>query len=121
MDNINNIDIKGHITKNLMVLPWTKTVKKTMARAVVRKSSLYHILSSRTTAKEKPTAPLRQKLNTFDFLFKNQPETPVGNYNLLLPADFVGAELVHNCGEEDGDEEPVVQDKLIVDCNNACT
>ena len=41
-----------------MVLPWTKTVKKTMARAVVRKSSLYHILSSSTTAREKPTAPL---------------------------------------------------------------
>ena len=66
----------GHITKNLIVEPWTKTVKKTMARAVVRKSSLYlisifkikhsklkieieyHILSSSTTASEKPTAPL---------------------------------------------------------------
>ena len=69
LENISKVttDTIEHITKNLIVEPWTKTVKKTMARAVVRKSSLYHILSSRTTAREKPTAPLGQKLNPSDF------------------------------------------------------
>lgn len=46
------------LTRNLMVLPCTKTVKKTMARAVVKKSSLYQLVSSRTAARENPTAPL---------------------------------------------------------------
>ena len=31
---------------------------------------------------------------------------------MLLPADFVGAELVHDGGEEECDEEPGVGDKL---------
>ena len=46
------------LTRNLMVLPCAKTVKKTMARAVVKKSSLYQLVSSRTAARENPTAPL---------------------------------------------------------------
>ena len=37
---------------------------------------------------------------------RNQPETPIGNHNFLLPADFVGAELVHNRGKDDRDDEP---------------
>ena len=48
----------------------------------------------------------------FKFSKKKQPETPVRNHNLLLPADFVGAELVHDCGKEERDEEPAVGDKL---------
>ena len=97
-----------------MVDPWMKTVKKTMARAVVRKSSLdnndimsentfakkylkcstlYHILSSRTAAREKPTAPLWRKLNlffafTWDFLTWDPRRR-----SLSLPASWP-----HRCG-----------------------
>ena len=35
-----------------------------------------------------------------------QPESSVGNDDLLLPADSVGAELVHHRREQDGDQEP---------------
>ena len=37
---------------------------------------------------------------------KYQPESSVGNDDLLLPADPVGAELVHHRREQDGDQEP---------------
>ena len=92
-----------------MVLPCTKTVKKTMARAVVKKSSLYQLVSSRTAARENPTAPLivqGQKLLKRKVKAKYQPESSVGNDDLLLPADPVGAELVHHRREQDGDQEP---------------
>ena len=85
-----------------MVLPCTKTVKKTMARAVVKKSSLYQLVSSRTAARENPTAPLffegGQKSLPKKVKAKNhsQPESSVGDDDLLLPADPVGAELVHH-------------------------
>ena len=39
---------------------------------------------------------------------KYQPESSVGNDDLLLPADPVGAELVHHRREQDGDQEPVI-------------
>ena len=54
--------ILNSFTKSLMVPPCRKTVKKTMTRAAVTKSSLYHHSApslGRTTAREKPTAPLR--------------------------------------------------------------
>ena len=53
------------LTRNLMVLPCAKTVKKTMARAVVKKSSLYQLVSSRTAARENPTAPLLFKVRSY--------------------------------------------------------
>ena len=37
---------------------------------------------------------------------KYQPESSVGNDDLLLPADPVGAELVHHRREQDRDQEP---------------
>ena len=93
-----------------MVLPCTKTVKKTMARAVVKKSSLYQLVSSRTAARENPTAPLffegGQKSLPKKVKAEYQPESSVGNDDLLLPADSVGAELVHHRREQDGDQEP---------------
>ena len=97
------------LTRNLMVLPCAKTVKKTMARAVVKKSSLYQLVSSRTAARENPTAPLivqGQKLLKRKTKAKYQPESSVGNDDLLLPADSVGAELVHHRREQDRDQEP---------------
>ena len=95
-----------------MVLPCTKTVKKTMARAVVKKSSLYQLVSSRTAARENPTAPLffegGQKSLRKKVKAKYQPESSVGNDDLLLPADPVGAELVHHRRQQDGDQEPEI-------------
>ena len=46
-------------TRNLMVLPWMKTVTKMMNSVVVRKISLNAVLSSRMVTNEKPTAPLK--------------------------------------------------------------
>ena len=37
---------------------------------------------------------------------KSQPESSVSDDDLLLPADPVGAELVHHRREQDGDQEP---------------
>ena len=37
-----------------------------------------------------------------------QPESSVGDDDLLLPADPVGAELVHHRREQDGDQEPEI-------------
>ena len=93
-----------------MVLPCTKTVKKTMASAVVKKSSLYQLVSSRTAARENPTAPLFCSRSEVTPNKQNisQPESSVGNDDLLLPADPVGAELVHHRREQDGDQEPEI-------------
>ena len=37
-----------------------------------------------------------------------KPESSVGDDDLLLPADPVGAELVHHRREQDGDQEPEI-------------
>ena len=40
------------------------------------------------------------------------PETPVGDHYLFLPADLVGAVLVHDHREDDRDEEP--EDRMVL-------
>ena len=59
----------------------------------------------------KPNCPsffLGQKSLPKKVKAKYQPESSVGNDDLLLPADSVRAELVHHCREQDGDQEPEI-------------